>query len=401
MNLKYISGCSAAAEAARLANVDVIAAYPITPQTHIVQTLSQDVFNGRLNAEFVAVEGEHSAMSATIGASMTGARAFTASSSQGLAYMHEALYYASGLRLPLVMVVANRSMASPVSIFADHQDSLPQRDTGFLQYYAENCQDILDLVLIAYKVAEDKRVLLPIMVCCDGFYLSHVSEPVDVPAAENVQKYIPKREPNYPYLDINAPKLFNVMAFPEHFEEFQRDKYVGMEISASVFDEANEEFFKIFGRRHNRIETYCMEDAQYALVGLGSMMGTTRSVVDDYRKKGVKAGMISIKSYRPFPVHEVYEALKNCKCVGVLDRDVAFGSGGIVYSDVCRSMIHGKGNVNMLNFILGLGGRDVTQETLAGCFDRLICSDGADIAGNDVIWADENEALWQVWKGEK
>jgi len=395
MSIRYITGCNAASEAVRLAKVEVIAAYPITPQTHIVQSISQDVFNGKLPAEFVAVEGEHSAMSAAVGASMTGARAFTASSSQGLAYMHEVLYYAAGLRAPVVMAIANRSLASPVTIFVDHQDSLPQRDTGFLQFYAENCQDILDLILLAYKVGEDERVLLPVMVSFDGFYLSHVSEPVDVPDPEVIDLFLPK-DPKYPYLDVKDPKLFNVMAFPEHFEELSRDRYMSMEKAAQVFDEANLEFEKLVGRKHNRIETYQMDDAEYALVGLGSMMGTTRVAVDALRKTGEKVGMISIKSYRPLPVAELYQALKNCKSVGVLDRDVAYGTGGIVYQDVSRCLTNGTERVCMKNFILGIGGRDITIPMIEKCFKTLI-EDKKD-AESDVYWPGENSALWNTWK---
>lgn len=395
MSIRYITGCNAASEAVRLAKVEVIAAYPITPQTHIVQSISQDVFNGKLPAEFVAVEGEHSAMSAAVGASMTGARAFTASSSQGLAYMHEVLYYAAGLRAPVVMAIANRSLASPVTIFVDHQDSLPQRDTGFLQFYAENCQDILDLILLAYKVGEDERVLLPVMVSFDGFYLSHVSEPVDVPDPEVIDLFLPK-DPKYPYLDVKDPKLFNVMAFPEHFEELSRDRYMSMEKAAQVFDEANLEFEKLVGRKHNRIETYQMNDAEYALVGLGSMMGTTRVAVDALRKTGEKVGMISIKSYRPLPVAELYQALKNCKSVGVLDRDVAYGTGGIVYQDVSRCLTNGTERVCMKNFILGIGGRDITIPMIEKCFKTLI-EDKKD-AESDVYWPGENSALWNTWK---
>jgi pyruvate ferredoxin oxidoreductase alpha subunit len=395
MSIQYITGCNAASEAVRLAKVEVIAAYPITPQTHIVQIISQDVFNGKLPAEFVAVEGEHSAMSAAVGAAMTGARAFTASSSQGLAYMHEVLYYAAGLRTPVVMAIANRSMASPVSIFVDHQDSLPQRETGFLQYYAENCQDILDLILLAYKVGEDVSVLLPVMVCFDGFYLSHVSEPVDVPDAELIDKFLPK-EPKYPHLDVKNPKLFNVMAFPEHYEELSRDRFMSMAEAAKVFDEANIEFEKLVGRKHNRIETYMMDDAEFALVGLGSMMGTTRVAVDALRKAGKKVGMVSIKSYRPLPIAELYSVLKKCKGVGVLDRDVAYGTGGIVYQDVSRCLINGSEKIRMKNFILGIGGRDVTIPIIEKCFNILI--EDKENAGCDVYWPGENTALWSTWK---
>jgi pyruvate ferredoxin oxidoreductase alpha subunit len=214
MGRQYISGCKAAAEAARLASVEVIAAYPITPQTQIVEYLSNYIYDGQLDAEMIPVESEHSALSAVVGAAMVGARVFTATSSQGLALMHEVLPYASGLRLPIVIAVANRTLASPVSIFSDHQDTLLQRDTGFLQFYVENCQEILDLILLAYKVAENEKVLLPIMVCFDGFFLSHIYEPVELPEIELIRKYVPKTEAKYPILDVYKPKSFNVMAFP-------------------------------------------------------------------------------------------------------------------------------------------------------------------------------------------
>lgn len=401
MSRYYISGCTAAAEAAKLAKVEVVAAYPITPQTHIVQTLSQDIFNGKLDAQFVAVESEHSAMSASVGASIAGARAFTASSSQGLAYMHEVLPYASGLRLPLVMAIANRSVASPVTIFADHQDSLPQRETGFMQYYCESCQDIFDLIIMAYKVAENEKVLLPVMVCFDGFFLSHISEPVEIPEYSLVDRFLPKLVPHYPFMDIENPKSFNAMAFPDYFEEFQRDKYISMAQAAKVFDQASSEFEEVFGRKHNRLETYKTEDADYMLIGLGSMMGTVRTVVDERRAQGQKVGLISIKSYRPFPVKEIVDASQNCKGIGVLDRDVAYGIGGIVYQDVSRSLYNGDARPVLTNFILGLGGRDVTKKTINKCFDLIAIGTekGRAIAGDDVFWPDENTELWNSWKG--
>lgn len=400
MTRAYISGCKAAAEAARLAQVDVVAAYPITPQTHIVDALCQDVYDGRLNAQMIPVEGEHSAMSATVGAAMTGARAFTATSSQGLAFMHEVLPYASGLRLPLVVAVANRSLASPVTIFVDHQDTLPQRETGFLQYYAENCQEVFDLILLAYKVAEDERVLLPVMVCFDGFFVSHINEPVEVASEEQVMKFIPKGEPKYPILDVDNPKAFNVMAFPGHFEEFQRDKYESMANAGQVFDEAAAEFERLFGRKHRRLETYRAEDAEYLLIGLGSMMGTAKDCVDDLRAQGQKVGLASIKCYRPFPVQEIAALMQNCKGIGVLDRDVAYGTGGIVYQDLCRSLYNAAQKPPMLNFILGLGGRDVSKATLSKCFAKLqeLEKGYRPEPGRDVFWPDANEELLKTWK---
>lgn len=391
----YISGTKAAAEAARLARVEVVAAYPITPQTHIVEALCQDVYDGRFRAELVPVESEHSAMSASVGAAMVGARVFTATSSQGLALMHEVLPYASGLRLPLVMAVVNRTLASPVTIFTDHQDSLQERDTGFLKFYMENCQEVFDCILIAYKVAENENVLLPVMVSLDGFFLSHINEPVELPDQELVNKFIPKKKAKQPILDVNDPKSFNVMAFPDYFEEFQRDKYESMAMAAGVFDEVSSEFERLFGRKHNRLETYLVKDADYILIGLGSMMGTVKDCVDDLRTLGRRVGLVKIKCYRPFPIKEIIQVTGQCRGIGVLDRDVAYGSGGIVYQDVCRSLYNACIDAYVSNFILGLGGRDVTKKTIKSCFDMLEKPPAVD---RDVFWPDENVRLLKTWK---
>jgi pyruvate ferredoxin oxidoreductase alpha subunit len=396
----YISGCKAAAEAARLAKVDVVSAYPITPQTHVVEALSKDIYDGRLEAELVPVESEHSALSVTVGAAMVGVRAFTATSSQGLALMHEVLPYAAGLRLPIVMVVANRSVASPVTIFTDHQDSLPQRETGFLQFYLQDCQEILDITLMAFKVAEDSRVLLPVMVCFDGFFLSHISETVEIPDIEVVSGFLPKVKTQTPILDVDDPKSFNVMAFPEFFEEFQRDKHECMLRAEEVFDETAEEFEKLFGRSHQRLETYRTDDAEWVIVGLGSMMGTVKVAVDELRSEGMPVGAARIKCYRPLPIQEIKQVLADCKCIGVLDRDVAYGTGGVVYQDICRCLLNSGSEAAVVNFILGLGGRDVTVATIRKCFDRMQSygpGKGPE-PGRDVMWPDENTLLWETWK---
>jgi pyruvate ferredoxin oxidoreductase alpha subunit len=400
MKRSYISGCKAAAEAARLAKVDVVSAYPITPQTHVVEALSKDIYDGRLKAELVPVESEHSALSVTVGAAMTGARAFTATSSQGLALMHEVLPYAAGLRLPIVMVVANRSVASPVTIFSDHQDSLPQRETGFLQFYLEDCQEILDITLMAFKIAEDSRVLLPVMVCFDGFFLSHISETVELPDIDVVGRFIPKRKIQTPLLDLDNPKSFNVMAFPEFFEEFQRDKHECMLRAGKVFDQTAAQFEKLFGRKHKRLETYRTDDAEWIIVGLGSMMGTAKIAVDELRSQGLRAGSARIKCYRPLPIEEIKQALGNCKTLGVLDRDVAYGTGGVVYQDICRCLYNSGSKAAMINFIVGLGGRDVTTSTIKSCFEKMqnYDPDARPGAGQDVIWPDENRSLWETWK---
>ncbi len=394
---QYLSGNKAAAEGARLAEVKVVAAYPITPQTSIVEYLASFVANGELAAEMIPVESEHSAISATYGASLTGVRTFVASSSQGLALMHEALFMASGLRLPIVMAIANRALASPVTIFTDHQDSLAQRDTGWLQFYVEDCQEVLDTILIAYRVAEDCRVLLPIMVCFDGFYVSHISEPVDVPDVAQVREFLPEFKANYPVLDIANPKMFNVMAFPQFFEEFQRDKHESMVGSEQVIKEAMLDFERIFNRSYSMIETYCTEDADIIIAGLGSMMGTVRTAIDQLRSTGLKIGMAKIKSFRPFPYQDLAQALKGAKVIGILDRDISPGSTGIVYQEVLATLQETP-NKCIVDFVLGLGGRDVTIDTIekaTGILEQVLS--GSELKRR-VIWVDENREVLDIWK---
>ena len=394
---KYISGTKAAAEGARLAEVQVVAAYPITPQTSIVEYLSSFVANGELDAQMIPVESEHSAMSATYGASLTGVRTFTASSSQGLALMHEALFMASGLRLPIVMAIANRALASPVTIFTDHQDTLAQRDTGWLQFYVEDCQEVLDTILLAYRVAEDSKVLLPVMVCFDGFYVSHISEPVDIPELEQVKEFLPAFNVNYPVLDINSPKMFNVMAFPSYFEEFQRDKHESMLGAEHVIKEAMADFARIFGRSYRMVETYRTEDADMILVGLGSMMGTVRTAIDDLRNNGLKIGMAKVKSFRPFPYQDLAKILQGAKVIGVLDRDISPGSTGIVYQEVLAAL-QGEGAQSIVDFVVGLGGRDVTMETIEKASRILQQVETGKNLTQRVLWIDENREVLDVWK---
>jgi pyruvate ferredoxin oxidoreductase alpha subunit len=291
-------------------------------------------------------------------------------------------------------------VASPVTIFTDHQDSLPQRETGFLQFYLGTCQEIFDSILIAYRVAEDERVLLPVMVCFDGFFLSDISEPVELPDQALVQRFIPKKGTKTPILDVRNPKSFNVMAFPDTFEEFQRDKYESMAAAETVFDEACTEFEAIFGRKHARLDTYRADDAEYLLVGLGSMMGTARDCVDELRAEGRKVGLTRIICYRPFPVRELLEVCRPCKAIGVLDRDIAYGTGGILYQDVCRSLYNGRIEGFAANFILGLGGRDVTKTTIKTCYEKIMQydSEAPPEPGEDVFWPDQNTQILDVWK---
>lgn len=397
MAVEYISGCRAAAEAARLADVDVVAAYPITPQTSIVEYLAQFVADGHLRAQMIPVESEHSAMSACVGAAMVGARAFTATASQGLALMHEVLFWAAGLRTPIVMVVANRSLAAPVTIFADHQDSLAQRDSGWLQFYVESCQEILDSVLIAYKVAEDQRVLLPAMISMEGFVLSHVSEPVDVPDPEQVAAFLPKESPQYPTLDVDDPKIFNVMAFPRFYEEFVRDKQIGMMRALDVLEEAYAEFEGHFGRRYHDVEAYRVDDAEIILVAMGTTAGTTSMVVDELRERGEKIGLVKVRTYRPFPGQRVAELLGQAKAIGVLDRDISLGTTGILYQDVVSSLYNLSKRPLAQNFIVGLGGRDINRQTIIKVAEVLTETARRGDVSRSIIWPDENRELLRVW----
>jgi pyruvate ferredoxin oxidoreductase alpha subunit len=397
MSVEFISGCKAAAEAARLASVDVIAAYPITPQTSTVEYLAQYVANGELNAKMVLAESEHSAISACVGASMVGARAFTATASQGLALMHEVLFYASGLRNPIVAIVANRALASPVSIFADHKDSLAQRDTGWLQFYVESCQEILDSVLIAYRVAEDARVLLPVMVCLEGFVLSHLSEPVDIPSKQEVARFLPKNGPKYPILDVDDPKIFNVMAFPDTYEEFERDRHISMLNAFDVLGEAYADFNKQFGRNYQDVEPYRVEDAEIVLVAMGASAGTAMSVVDTLRQQGRKIGLVRIRTFRPFPRQQVAICLKKAQVVGVLDRDISSGSTGILYQEIAASLYNLPERPLLQNFIVGLGGRDINEHTITKITETLEETNRTKTMKEDVLWPDENKELLITW----
>jgi pyruvate ferredoxin oxidoreductase alpha subunit len=377
-----------------LAAVQVVAAYPITPQTAIVETLATAVARGELRAQMVAVESEHSAMSVCIGAAMVGARVFTASSSQGLILMHECLFMASGLRLPIVMAVANRALASPVTIFTDHQDSLATRDSSWLQLYAETCQEVLDYILVAYRAAYHPEVMLPVMVCLDGFFLSHIAEPVAVPDPAAAEHYLAQARPAYPLLDVDDPKCFNVMAFPDYFSEFHRDKFESMRKAASVLDTAFNEFQALFERRHARVEGYCTSDAQFILVGMGSMMGTVKQVVDDHRRQGHPVGAVRITAFRPFPEREIADLCGNARAVGVLDRDVSPGSGGVLFAEVCRCLYGSAPGPRLLSFVLGLGGRDVTEETVSRCLEQLMAPQAA---SGEVHWPDANTSTLRRW----
>ena len=355
---EVISANEAAAIAAKLARVKVISAYPITPQTAIVEKLSEFVADGELDAEFIKVESEHSALSACVGAAAAGVRTFTATSSQGLMLMSEILFVASGLRLPLVMANANRSLSAPLSIWCDQQDSFAVRDSGWLQIYCENSQEVLDSILQAYRISE--QALLPVMVCFDGYILTHTAEPVDVPDQKEVDEFLPPYK--YPYsLDPEKPVTIGAVGVPEYYEEFRYMLHEAVAASREKLVEVDEEFGRRFGRRFGLIERYFSDDADIVLVTAGSLSGTIKDVVDDYRAKGESVGHLRIRVFRPFPSDDIVDALKNAKVVAVLEKDISLGYGGAIFTDLAAAFANrGRKPPLMINFICGLGGRDVS-----------------------------------------
>lgn len=361
--------CSQAiANAARQCKPAVISAYPITPQTHIVERLAEMVSNGELNSEFIDVESEHSAMSAAIGASAAGVRTFTASSSQGIALMHEMLFIASGMRLPIVMAVANRALSAPINIWNDHSDTMAERDSGWLQFYCENSQEAYDTTIMSCLISESKNVMLPSMVCVDGFTLSHLWEPVEFLEDKQVESFVPSFNPEFK-LEASSPKTFGALAFPNTYMQFKKQQQDAMNDSIKAIKKANSDFRKKFGRGYGDglIETYKMEGAKTALIAMGSVCSTARIVIDKLRKQGKKIGMIKIKTFRPFPIDELRKIADGLEGIAVIDRAISPGSYGPLFTEV-KSIVN---DVKMNDFIVGLGGRDVNEGMIEGIIKKI------------------------------
>lgn len=371
MAKKFLSGDEAFAEGVRLAKPEVISAYPITPQTIVVERLSEMVEDGSLGSEFIHVESEHSALSCAIGASAVGARAFTATSSQGLLYMAECLPYASGGRFPIVMMNANRSTALPWNIYGDQRDSISQLDCGWIQAYAENAQESLDLALMSYYIAENAEVSTPFMVNLDGFILTHTYETVDVPTQEQADAYLPPYETENK-LDPEHPRNLAFSAGPEHNYIFKYKAHAAMLRAKSVITEAEKRFAEVFGRQYTGLlETYRTEDADYILITLGSIAGLCREAADTFRKEGKKVGVVRLRYLRPFPSEELSEAVKNAKAVGVLEKDISFGNEGTVFTNVNSALLQAGINIPSYNFIGGLGGRNISREDVTEIFESI------------------------------
>ncbi|WP_321211546.1 pyruvate synthase subunit PorA [Methanothermobacter sp. DP] len=357
MVLKVISANQAVAEAAKLAKPKVIPVYPITPQTSISEYLAKFVADGELDAEYIRVESEHSAMSACVGASGAGVRVFTATSSQGLALMHEIVYAAAGLRNPIVMANANRALSAPLSIWNDHQDSIAERDSGWMQIYAESGQEALDSVLLSYRVSEDRDVLLPSMVCLDGFILTHTVEPVDIPSQDEVDTFLPEFQPQA-ILDPDEPMSLGTFTDPNYYMEARYEVEMAMERSRKVIAKACQEFSEMFGREYGFVEEYSCEDAEIILVAMGSVCSTLREVIDDMREEGKSVGLLKVRVHRPFPAEEIKKAVSNAHKIAVLDKNITFSVGGALHTEL-KALLPDK---EVYGFIVGLGGRDITPE---------------------------------------
>jgi len=382
---KVMMGTEAATMAAKLARVQVVSAYPITPQTVIVESLADIIGRGELKAKYMPVESEHTAMSACMGAALAGARTFTATSSQGLAYMHEMLHFTAGERVPVVMANCNRAMAPPWNLYCDHTDSLSQRDTGWIQYYAADAQDVLDAILIAYAVAEE--ALLPVMVNLDAFYLTHTSELLDVPDQEMVDRFLP------PYqaptkVDVHDPKTFSIVCGADLFSSIKYKRQVDTLAVPRLWDQAAERFNRHFNRLHKTVEAYRMEDSELCIIGIGTAAGTIRLAVDRLREEGLKVGSLRLAMIRPFPVEGLQQETARAKHVVVIDRDVSFGAEGIVAQEVKAALFERRGDLKVTGFVAGVGGNDVTADTIIPLVQQAISGDGSAIEAGTSLWAE-------------
>ncbi len=379
MKRMALVGNHALSYGAMLSRVQVIAAYPITPQTQVVELLSEMCADGTLNAEFVKVESEHSAMAAVMGASASGARAFTATSSQGLALMHEVLHWVTGARLPVVMGNINRAFGPPWSIWTEQTDSLSQRDTGWMQIYAQDNQEVLDSVILAYKVSE--QVLIPTMVVLDAFFLSHTSEPVEIPDQEKVDEFLPPYKNKY-ILDPDDPHAFGGLTNPDWYMELRYMIHQAHEQALDLIEKEGREFEKLFGRYYGLVDTYKVDDAETILVAVSTAASTARYAVDIMREQGKKVGLLRIRVFRPFPYQKIKDILSNAKRVIVLDRNLSPGAGGIIASEVRGALANVKNHPPVFSYIMGLGGRDITTKHIIELFEEV---EGKD-EGQDIIW---------------
>ncbi len=380
-----LNGDEAIALAAKQSNVDVVAAYPITPQTIIVERFSEYVADGEVDTQFVCTESEHSALSACVAASATGARTFTASASAGLALMHEILYVASGCRTPIVMAIANRALSAPINIHCDHSDSMVERDSGWIQLYVENSQEAYDSTIQAFRIAENSDLLLPVMVCLDAFVLSHTLENVEILPDTSVRKFVGEREfaqvksheglNTSLRLDPKTPITIGPLDLHDYYFEHKRQQEEAMRKASRVIQSVHDEFYELSGRKYGDglVDEYQLKDAQIAIVCVGSTAGTVKTVVDQLRVKGIKAGLLRLRAFRPLPVRTIQKTLENVEIVGVMDRSISFGGqGGPVFHEIRHSLYESDTHPLIQNYIYGLGGRDMPPHSIEWIYKDLV-----------------------------
>lgn len=367
-----LTGDQAAALAMRQIEPDVVAAYPITPQTEIVMNFSQFVADGKVATEMIPVESEHSAMSACVGSAASGARTMTATSANGLALMWEIVYIAASLRLPIVMPVVNRALSGPINIHCDHSDTMGARDSGWIQIYSENAQEVYESIIVAVRIAEHKKILLPVMVCQDGFITSHAVEGIDIFSDNKVKKFIGEYTMEQSLLDVDNPATYGPFDLQDFYFEHKRQEAEAMKNALKVIPEILAEFNKSFNKSHDLIEEYKLRDAEIAIIVMSSTAGTAKGVVDELREKGVKAGLLRPRFFRPFPKERILKALANLKAVAVLDRSDSFSAeGGPLFSEIKAALYESEKRPPVVDYIFGLGGRDIFPENIKSVYKDL------------------------------
>ena len=371
-NMKPLTGTEASALAMKQINPDVVAAYPITPQSDIMHSFAQYVADGKVDSELIRVESEHSAMSACVGASASGARVMTASSSQGIALMHEIIYIASSTRLPIIMNVVNRALSGPINIHCDHSDTMAERDSGWVQIYCENAQEVYDITLLSLRLAEHKDIMLPVMICQDGFITSHAVEPVKVLEDSKIKSYIGEFKPKYSLLNVDNPITIGPIDFYDYYFEHKRQQVEAMQQVRKLYPKIAKDFAKISGKYYDIIEDYELKDADYVIVTMSSTAGTTKEVIDVLRKKGKKVGLLKVRMFRPFPNEEIVKLLKGKKAVAVLDRAASFGAEAPLFSEVKSAFYEESKKPKISSYVFGLGGREISPKMIEDVFNELI-----------------------------
>ena len=389
-----LTGNAAAAWGVRLAEVDYIPVYPITPQTEIIETIANWISNGVMDSRFVTMDSEHSMLTAAGSASATGARTFTATSSQGLLYGFEMLYAVAGWRVPLVMVNVSRGLSSPITLEPDHNDVLAARDTGFLQIHCETCQEVLDSILIAYRLGEDKRVLLPIIVNMDGFYLSFTREPVEVPDVEQVRNFLPPYKPKHAFFKASQPMAQSAAVLGGlTYSYFKYQMHMASQNALLIYNVVCSEFEKGFGRNYDTTEGYMLEDAEYVLVMTNSFSTLGKAAVKKARAQGIKAGLLRLRLLRPFPAADIKAAITAKKAVAVIDQNISIGKGGILYSEIASCLYSDKHRPLLLSFIAGIGGKNIWPEEFEFIINKMVTGVDTEDAGTAQLLYTDKE--WQ------